>query len=163
IGIPPERNAGFIKGYIGRDVLQIATNALAARPEVDIVSGATVTVTVIADSIIRSAIRVARAMKVGGVSGAAAAAPAREIDPAHSAPQDWTSMLDDGSVRRLNVSVGEVTEAFRRAGNNEAAANPESSDPAAPFIDLYAALVSFPAIGKRILGEDGFAALQASL
>jgi NosR/NirI family transcriptional regulator, nitrous oxide reductase regulator len=163
IGIPPERIANFIKGYVGRDVLQIATNGPSARPEVDIVSGATVTVTVIADSMIRSAIRVARAMKVGGASTAAAAVPVREIDPAHSAPQDWTGMLGDGSVRRLSLSVGEVTEAFRRAGNNEAAANPEASDPAATFIDLYAALVSVPAIGKRLLGEDGFAALQSSL
>jgi NosR/NirI family transcriptional regulator, nitrous oxide reductase regulator len=162
IGIPPERIAGFIKGYIGRDVLQIATNAPSARPDVDIVSGATVTVTVIADSMIRSAIRVARAMKVGGLS-AAAAAPAREVDPSHSAPEDWTNMLGDGSVRRLSLSVGEVTEAFRRTGNSEAAANPESSDPAAAFIDLYAALVSVPAIGKRLLGEDGFAALRSSL
>ncbi len=163
IGIPPERIAGFIKGYIGRDVLQIATDAPSVRPEVDIVSGATVTVTVIADSMIRSAIRVARAMKAGGVSAAAAAPPAREIDPTHSAPQDWIGMLGDGSVRRLTLSVGDVTEAFRRAGNNEAAGNPESSDPAASFIDLYAALISVPAIGKRLLGEDGFAALQSSL
>ena len=163
IGIPPERIANFIKGYVGRDVLQIATNAPSARPEVDIVSGATVTVAVIADSMIRSAIRVARAMKVGGVSAAAAAAPAREVDPARSAPEDWTGMLGDGSVRRLSLSVGEVTDAFRRAGNNEAAANPEAADPAATFIDLYAGLVSVPAIGKRLLGEDGFAALQSSL
>ena len=163
IGIPPERIANFIKGYVGRDVLQIATNAPSARPEVDIVSGATVTVAVIADSMIRSAIRVARTVKVGGVSAAAAAAPAREIDPAHSAPEDWTGMLGDGSVRRLSLSVGEVTDAFRRAGNNEAAANPEAADPAATFIDLYAGLVSVPAIGKRLLGEDGFAALQSSL
>lgn len=163
IGIPPERIANFIKGYVGRDVLQIATNAPGARPEVDIVSGATVTVTVIADSMIRSAIRVARAMKVGGANAAAEAAPAREIDPAHSAPEDWTGMLGDGSVRRLSLSVGEVTDAFRRAGNNEAAANPEASDPAATFIDLYTALVSVPAIGQRLLGEDGFTALQSSL
>ena len=163
IGIPPERIANFIKGYVGRDVLQIATNAPSARPEVDIVSGATVTVAVIADSMIRSAIRVARTVKVGGVSAAAAAAPAREVDPARSAPEDWTGMLGDGSVRRLSLSVGEVTDAFRRAGNNEAAANPEAADPAATFIDLYAGLVSVPAIGKRLLGEDGFAALQSSL
>ena len=74
IGIPPERIANFIKGYVGRDVLQIATNAPSARPEVDIVSGATVTVAVIADSMIRSAIRVARSdesrrSQCGGRSG----------------------------------------------------------------------------------------------
>jgi NosR/NirI family nitrous oxide reductase transcriptional regulator len=165
IGIPPERIEGFIKGYVGRDVLQIAAAGPGARPEVDIVSGATVTVMVIADSMIRSAIRVARAMQMAGAGAPAAGASAapREIDPARVAPGDWAGMLGDGSVRRLSLTVGEVSEAFRRAGNDAAAANPEASDPASPFIDLYAALVSVPAIGARLLGEHEFAALQARL
>ena len=163
VGIPPERIANFIHGYVGRDVLHIAADGASARPEVDIVSGATVTVTVIADSMIRSSRRVARATGLGGATLAAVAAPAREIDPSHAAPDTWTGLLGDGSVRRLSLSVGEVTEAFRRAGDAEAADHPEDPDPAASFIDLYAAPVSLPAIGKRLLGEDGFAALQTSL
>jgi NosR/NirI family transcriptional regulator, nitrous oxide reductase regulator len=161
IGIPPERIAAFIRGYIGRDVLRIASDA-SARPQVDIVSGATVTVAVIAESIVRSAVRVARAQGMAGATPAAAPAP-REIDPDHTAPADWLAMLGDGSVRRLSLSVGDVTEAFKRAGNQTAADRPEAADPAAPFIDMYAAPVSVPAIGKRLLGEAGFAALQQSL
>ena len=61
VGIPPERIAAFIKGYVGRDVLSLSHAGPAERPPVDIVSGATVTVTVIAESMVRSAIRVARA------------------------------------------------------------------------------------------------------
>jgi NosR/NirI family nitrous oxide reductase transcriptional regulator len=163
IGIPPERIESFIKGYVGRDVLQIAAAGPGARPEVDIVSGATVTVMVIADSMIRSAIRAARAMKMAGADTKAAAAAPREIDPAQVAPGGWAGMLGDGSVRRLSLSVGEVSEAFRRAGNDAAADNPEASDPATPFIDLYAAVVSVPAIGGRLLGEHEFAALQSRL
>jgi len=163
IGIPPERIIAFIRGYVGRNVLQIAANGPGRRPEVDIISGATVTVTVIADSVIRSAIRVARATRVGGANAADTAPPPREIDPAHIAPEDWGGLLGEGSVRRLSLSMGEVTEAFRRAGNEDAAANPEAADPAAPFIDLYGALVSVSALGKRLLGEDGFASLQSSL
>ena len=40
---------------------------------------------------------------------------------------------------------------------------PEDADPATSFIDLYVAPVSIPAIGKSLLGEDGFAALQKTL
>jgi len=52
---------GANNGYVGRNALQIAHAAPSARPTVDIVSGATVTVSVIGDSIIRSAIAVAHA------------------------------------------------------------------------------------------------------
>src|SRR5208337_548490 len=66
IGIPPERIAKFIQGYVGRDVLNLSHAAPSERPAVDIVSGATVTVTVIAESMVRSALRVARAVALGG-------------------------------------------------------------------------------------------------
>ena len=162
IGIPPERIAAFIQGYVGRDVLNLSHEAPSERPAVDIVSGATVTVTVIAESMVRSAIRVARAEGVGGPAQTETAA-VREIDPSHEAPADWIGLLGDGSVRHLSLSVGDVTEAFKRAGNLEAVDHPEAADPATPFIDLYVAPVSIPAIGKRLLGDSGFAALQQSL
>ena len=162
IGIPPERIAAFIQGYVGRDVLRIARDGPQARPAVDIVSGATVTVTVIAESMVRSAIRVARAEGIGGPAPAEVVAM-REIDPAHAAPADWPGLLGDGSVRHLRLSVGDVTDAFKRAGQQEGADHPEDPDPAALFLDLYVAPVSVPAIGKRLLGDDGFTALQQSL
>ena len=162
IGIPPERIAAFIHGYVGRDVLNISRAAPSERPTVDIVSGATVTVTVIAESMVRSATRVARAKGVGGLAQPEAVA-VRELDPSHEAQPDWPGLIGDGSVRRLSLSVGDVTEAFRRAGNQEAVDHPEADDPAAPFIDLYVAPVSVPAIGKRLLGEAGYAAMQQRL
>ena len=54
VGIPPARIAKFINGYVGRDVLEIAHAGPSGRPDVDIVSGATVTSTVIAESMVRS-------------------------------------------------------------------------------------------------------------
>ena len=162
VGIPPERIAAFIRGYVGRDVLSLSHAAPAERPTVDIVSGATVTVTVIAESMVRSAARLARAVGIGGAAQAQATA-AREIDPAHEAPAEWIGLVNEGSVRRLSLSVGDVTDAFKRAGNEEAVAHPEADDPAASFLDLYVAPVSVPAIGKRLLGDAGFAALQQSL
>lgn len=162
IGIPPARIAAFIQGYVGTDVVALGRDAGAERPKVDIVSGATVTVAVIADSMVRSGVRVARTLGIGG-STAPVATVAREIDPTHEAPADWPGLLGDGSVRRLALSVGEVGEAFRRAGHPEAADRPEVADASGSFIDLYVAPVSVPAIGRSLLGDQGYAALAASL
>jgi NosR/NirI family nitrous oxide reductase transcriptional regulator len=163
IGIPPEKIAAFIHGYVGRDVLNLSHAASAERPEVDIVSGATVTVTVIAESMVRSAIRVAHAVGLGGPAQAAPTATAFVIDPAHEAAPDWDGLVNDGTIKRLTLTVGDVTEAFKRAGNQQGADHPESDDPSALFVDLYVTPVSVPAIGKRLLGEAGFASLQQSL
>jgi NosR/NirI family nitrous oxide reductase transcriptional regulator len=159
IGIPEARVVEFISAYIGYNPLQAAA-AGGATPEVDIVSGATVTVLVIGDSLVRSAARAARQL---GVAGGAAGEVAWEIDPAAGALADWQTLLGDGSVRRLNLSVGQVNEAFQRSGSAKAAGRPERGQPADAFIDLYVALVSQPAIGRSLLGEAEYANLQKML
>ena len=164
IGIPPEKIASFIRGYVGRDVIHLSHGAAAERPTVDIVSGATVTVTVIAESMVRSALRVARTLGVGGPAAQPdTTARVMQIDATHEAAPDWAGLVNDGTVKRLSLTVGDVTEAFRRVGNAQGAEHPESHDPNASFIDLYLAPVSVPAIGKRLLGDAGFADLQQTL
>ena len=159
IGIPPVRITQFIAGYVGRDVLALARSGPEGQPPVDMVSGATVTVTVIGESLVQSAIKVARAEGMVGVALAPAEIPRGAIDPAHQAPADWVGLLGDGSLRRLQLTVGEVNDAFARAGAKEAAESPESANPTDFFLDLYVAPISVPAIGRRMLGEryDNFA------
>lgn len=160
IGIPPEKINAFIHGYVGSNVLALS-HSESDKPPVDIVSGATVTVTVIAESMVRAGVKVARRQ---GMAGSAVAAPTRrELDPASVAPNDWNALVKDGSIGRLSMTVGEVTAAYKRAGDDKGAQNPETNDPSASFIDLYVAPVSVPAIGKRLLGEAGYAALAKSL
>ena len=153
IGIPPAKIAQFIAGYVGRDVLALARSGPEGQPPVDIVSGATVTVTVIGESLVQSSIKVARAEGMAGAALAPVNVPRGAIDPAHQAPADWIGLLGDGSLRRLQLTVGEVSEAFARTGAKEAAASPESANSSDFFIDLYVAPVSVPAIGRRLLGE----------
>ncbi len=163
IGIPPARIAKFIASYTGRDVLQIAKAGPEGQPQVDIVSGATVTVVVIGESMVRSAIKVARAEGMAGSALTAATTAHHEIDPGRAAPADWIGLLGDGTVRRLQLTVGEVSDAFTRAGDTDAANHPESATPSDFFIDLYVAPVSVPAIGKRLLGEARYETLRQSL
>ncbi|HMA14423.1 MAG: 4Fe-4S binding protein [Bacteroidota bacterium] len=159
IGIPEERIVEFISAYVGYNPLKAAA-AGGAVPDVDIVSGATVTVLVIGDSLVRSAARAAR--QLGGTAGTVAEAR-WELDPDAGTVADWQSLLGDGSVRRLSLSVGQVNEAFARSGNAKAAARPERGQPEDGFIDLYVALVSQPAIGRSLLGEAEYANLQRML
>ena len=56
IGIPEQRILAAINTLIGKDMVPVASGA-EKPPQVDIVSGATVTVLVIGDSIVRSAVQ----------------------------------------------------------------------------------------------------------
>ena len=161
IGIPEARVVEFISAYIGYNPITAAAQGT-STPEVDIVSGATVTVLVIGDSLVRAAARAARQLGVAD-DAAASAGPAWALDPEAGEVTDWQTLLGDGAVRRLSLSVGDVNEAFERSGNPKAAARPERGEPAESFIDLYVALVSQPAIGRSLLGEAENANLQKML
>lgn len=65
VGIPESKIRAVISGYAGTDLKAEARESGSAH-DLDIVSGATVTVMVIDDSVIRSSIRVARALGLGG-------------------------------------------------------------------------------------------------
>ncbi|HLG82476.1 MAG TPA: 4Fe-4S binding protein [Bradyrhizobium sp.] len=166
IGIPEARIVGAVNSLIGKDMKPVAQGTEHA-PQVDIVSGATVTVLVISDSIVRAAVRLIRTSRLGGgvAATAAAAQPGliKTIDLQHGDVRDWASLVGDGSVRRLNLTVGDVSGAFAKAGNPAAAQNPETDSATDTFIDLYLALVTAPTIGRSLLGEEGYERLEASL
>jgi NosR/NirI family nitrous oxide reductase transcriptional regulator len=164
IGIPVQRIIGAVNTLIGKDLRAVAAGT-AQPPQVDIVSGATVTVLVMGDSVVRSAVRLIRAGRLGTAPGAgvAPATVARSVDMTKSETRDWQSLVGDGSVRRLALSIADVSDAYRKAGNATAAENPEPGQPQDSFIDLYVALVSVPTIGRSLLGEDGYARLAAQL
>jgi NosR/NirI family nitrous oxide reductase transcriptional regulator len=166
IGIPEPRVVEAVNGLVGTAMMPIARGE-ARLPQTDIVSGATVTVLVMADSVVRSAVRLIRAGRLGGaampdVAAAAAVAPASLL-PGPGEVRDWQSLLGDGSVRRLHLTIGEVNDAFARSGNQAAADRPEPGDADETFIDLYVALVSVPTIGRSLLGEVAYERLTRRL
>jgi NosR/NirI family transcriptional regulator, nitrous oxide reductase regulator len=166
IGIPERRMHEFIAGYVGRNVLEVTAPTGRRGPAVDVVSGATVTVLVIADTITRAARRVARAhaleVRTAPPADAAAPTPERALDLAQTGTEDWPALLDEGAVARLHLTTSEVNEAFAQIGE-EAAARPEPGAPDATFIDLYTGLASAPVIGRSLLGEHEYRFLQNDL
>ena len=77
--------------------------------------------------------------------------------------RDWQSLIGDGSVRSLQLTVGEVSQAFQDAGQPAAAGHPESANPEDRFIEFYIAPVSVPAIGRSLLGDTAYERLAAKL
>jgi NosR/NirI family nitrous oxide reductase transcriptional regulator len=165
LGIPEKRVLEAINKLIGADMDNVVRGA-APAPQVDIVSGATVTVLVMGDSIVRSATKLIKSGRLGAQGNAvASAAPqaSKAIDPGKSEVRDWQSLVGDGSVRRMILSVADVNKAFEKSGNAAAVASPEEGGPDDTFIDLYVADVAVPTIGRSLLGEDGYNRLAGRL
>ncbi len=161
IGIPEAKIRAVIRKYTGIDLIAEVENRGDAH-ELDIVSGATVTIMVIDDSIMRSGIKVARELGLGGLEPEApSAGPAFAVrdDPQPKA-SDWMTLAGDGSIRSLRLDVGQVNEAFRQSGDPRAVKRPEKGDPSDTFIDMQLALVSVPEIGVSLLGQAEYANLR---
>jgi NosR/NirI family nitrous oxide reductase transcriptional regulator len=153
VGIPEKRITDVIGRYVGLDMAKEAATSGEGH-KLDIVSGATVTIMVIDDSIVRAGIKVARALGLGGLKAeVATSGPKREIDTGKVEIKDWLTLVGDGSLRRLTLDVGMVNDGFARSGDPRAAERPEPGEPSETFVDLYAAVVSIPTIGKSLLGD----------
>lgn len=164
IGIPEKRIREYIQGIVGYNAITMTAPVETGEP--DIISGATVTVLVMYDSVTRAAAKVARTLGLGGLdaAGARPAVQVRDIDLDQPVEiKDWQTLLGEGSVRRLNLTVGQVNEAFAQSGDPVAARRPEKGAPEDTFIDLHVADVSVPTVGRSLLGENEWRNLQQTL
>lgn len=152
IGIPDSKIIALTEGYKGLDIAAEAAAGGAAH-ELDIISGATVTIMIIDDSLVRAGIKVARVLGLGGLEPHVASGPRRELDMAQQEVSDWTLLAGDGSIRRLTLDVGQVNTAFEATGDARAIKRPEPGAPDDTFIDMHMALVSVPVIGRTLLGD----------
>jgi NosR/NirI family nitrous oxide reductase transcriptional regulator len=163
IGIPEAKVKALVADFVGLDLVAEAAAGGSAH-ELDIISGATVTIMVIDDSITRSGIRVARALGLGGLAPLTApSGPTFEVNPDAKAADDWFTLTGDGTLRRMSLDVGQVNAAFAAMDDPRAAARPITAADSDTYIDMYATLISVPAIGRKLLGEAEYANLTAWL
>ena len=163
-GIPEHKIISFIDGYRNLDIVEVAAADATPAPPVDIVSGATVTVLVIDDSIRNSAIKAARLVGLGGLASSEDRPRAKKtLDTSSTATPDWIGLVGEGSVRRLKLTVGEINAAFAKTGNQEAIKRPEPGAEDDVFIELFAASLAIPSIARALLGDTEYANLQKDL
>ena len=153
IGIPQAKVEALAQSYVGLDLVAEAQSG-GTTHDVQIISGATVTVMVIDDSIVRAGLKVARTLGLGGLApDVAATGPAFELNPDATAATDWMTLEGDGTLRRLSLDVGQVNAAFAGLGDPRANERALTEPTETTFIEMQMALVSHPAIAKAILGE----------
>lgn len=120
----------------------------------DGVSKATVSVLIINDTVLSSALKVAR----NKLDGFTQAAPTRARQDMYR-PLTWPQMLEQGYVQQASISPADVESQIGRP----LALYPEDMEPeaGAPFSQLYFAYLNSPMVGRNLLGDDGYRALQA--
>ncbi|VAW14960.1 Nitrous oxide reductase maturation protein NosR [hydrothermal vent metagenome] len=153
IGIPDSKIKALTESYSGLDIIA-EVEAGGRGHDLDIISGATVTVMIIDDSIVRAGIKVARALGLGGLAPVVGdAGPTHVVDMNRTETADWVTLSGDGSIRRLTLDVGQINAAFEATGDKRVIARPEPGKSDDTYIDMQTALVSVPAIGLSLLGE----------
>ena len=164
IGIPEQKVHDFNAHYAGikadkRVVVGRSSDKNAVT--IDAVTGATVTVMVINEIVMRAAHTVA--VDLGLVAAGATARP--KLAVVHQdvfQPGNWTELTGNGAVRRMHLTRGQVDDAFigtEAEGIDVAAAEQRDET----FIDLYAAHLNPPSIGRNLLGERQYSELMNDL
>ena len=161
VGIPEQKLFDFTAQYSGIPAgkkVVVGTASDDSTETVDAITGATVTVMVVNEAITRAAQKVALAL--GLISGKTLVSPGKVLP--YDATENWQTLLQQNALGRLHLTRGEVDDAFRGTEAEGVDAAPESARQET-FIDLYFALLTPPAIGKSLLGEDQYRWLTSEL
>ncbi|AGI26823.1 regulatory protein [Pseudomonas sp. ATCC 13867] len=165
IGIPEEKLHAFTAGYSGLRADQRVAVGRSGDPQtvtVDAVAGATVTVMVVNEIIMRAARTVAVSLKLIKDDGQVRPKPAIVRDDAYQ-PASWSELLGNGAIRQLKLTRGQIDDAFKGTAAEKVGQAHDAQQREETFIDLYTALLDAPSIGRNLLGEKQYNELRESL
>lgn len=164
IGIPEQKLHDFDLKYAGIKADQrvvVGRSSDKSAVTVDAVTGATVTVMVVNEIIMGSAHKVAASLGLVKDNLEARQKPALVRADVYK-PASWAELTGSGAIRRLHLTNGQINEAFKGTaaeGVDEASAEELNET----FIDLYAAHLNPPTIGRNLLGDNQYRFLMEEL
>lgn len=165
VGIPEQRLFDFAAQLLGVNVTDhvvVGDNDNDHVISIDSVSGATVTVMVVNEVVMRSAKKVARLLGIAGMSDSEAPLPAT-IRTDMFTKADWQQLTGDGSIRHLQLTYGDVDQAFEGTKAAWKGKGKGEKRKQKLFTDLYYAPLNIPTIGRNILGDEQFNWLLSEL
>ncbi|MFE8071796.1 4Fe-4S binding protein [Marinobacteraceae bacterium S3BR75-40.1] len=165
VGIPEKRLFQFADQYIGLAADQRVVVGSSDNPKtkaVDGISGATVTVMVVNESLMRSAHKVAASLGLVEEAHGSRAPPA-EVRKDYFQEASWKDLTGNGAIRRLHLTHGDVDEAFQgtKAEGVDVAESPEERQET--FVDLYVTYLNPPTVGRNLLGQKEYDWLMGEL
>ena len=155
----------FVDQYEGRSLTEqiiVQASSRSARNNsgnqvyFDGVSKATVSVLIINDSVLSSALQVAR----NKLEGFSQAAPTRARQDFYE-PLTWQQMLDRGYIHQARLSAEAVEAELGRPLSDY----PMDLEPASgePFSEVYYAYMNSPRVGRNLLGDQAYNAFRERL
>jgi len=167
VGIPERHLFDFSSQLLGAKVTEhivVGQSKKSGVRSIDSLSGATVTVMVVNEVIMRSAKKIARLLGIAGMSATNIILPAT-INPNVFSKANWEQLMGDGSIRHLELNYSEVDKSFEGTDAEWVSTDEELSSTRKQnlFIDLFYAPLNIPTIGKNILGDDEFDWLMSEL
>lgn len=164
-GLGEESLYEFVDQYQGRALTEqivVSSSGRSGRTSsgnvvyFDGVSKATVSVLIINDSVLSSALQVAR----NKLEGFAQTAPTRARQDLYE-PLTWEQLLERGYVTRIEVTAADVEQQLGRP-LSDYPGNLEPDDGEA-FSELYLAYMNSPMVGRNLLGEGRYQAFRERL
>ena len=166
-GLGPAPLLRFVEQYRGlslRSSIKIGSNANrgeqrgSANAYLDGVAKATASVRIVNQTLLSSALRVARA-KLGFAAGRDPELLAR-VRRDTFAPMDWPALVRAGWVQQQAIPAAQVEQAFSGSGVEEDLAPTDRDD---TFTELWTAYLATPVVGRNLLGEAGWQHLSGRL
>ncbi|MEH6814825.1 MAG: 4Fe-4S binding protein [Motiliproteus sp.] len=155
----------FIAQYQGRSLTEhlVIDSNKTNDPEgngpvyIDGVTKATVSVIIMNDTILSTALQVAR-KKLEGFAQQAAARPRMNVYQ----PLNWQQLVDQGYIQHWRLDAETVGNELGQTLDSYLELDAENQ-PDSAFSDIYYAYLNAPTIGRNLLGEQGFERLLNSL
>ncbi|MEL7895811.1 transcriptional regulator NosR [Vreelandella neptunia] len=154
VGIPESKLNSFADEHESAHV----NDRLRVGDNLDAISGATVTVIVVSDTIMRSARQVAAEQQL--IAAPSQTPPARVREDVF-APANWDELTGDGTIRRLQLTHGEVDASFIGTPAEDYLRSPQPADKT--FIELFYTYLNPPTAGRNLLGDTGYDQLMVEL
>lgn len=164
VGIPESSLDDFVGQYVGKPVnerIKVGSGKREGYTNVDAITGATVTVLVMNETVLRAARKVAVSRGIIEPPQRAVRLPATvRMDVFEQ--RDWIYLTGNGAIRRMLLTRDDVDQAFTGTAGEGIEEAPEGEGDAT-FIDLYYAYLNAPTIGRNLLGESQYNWLMSEL
>jgi NosR/NirI family transcriptional regulator, nitrous oxide reductase regulator len=168
-GLGPEPLFKYVEQYRGKALgkpIKVGSNINAAEKSsssavyIDGILKATASVLIINQTVLASAIKVAKAKL--GIAGASANATPAKANPELFETLSFAQMLEKGLVQRVTFSNAEIETLFK-ATIAEGLDAEALADPRTTMVDLYFADPLVPSVGRTLMGEKAYAKLLSDL
>jgi len=164
VGIPEKKLWDFAQQYEGltiTDHIRVGHSTEEQSKTLDAVTGATVTIMVVHEAILRSAKKVAQAVGLEAVQ--TSQQNRASVKQEFYQPANWADLTGDGSIRRLLLNHADVDKAFENTKGMQHRHGRNKEEAQETFIDLFYGYLNVPSIGRNLLGESEYQWLMDEL